>query len=192
MGRQLWTSIRLLAVATVVLGICYPLALVGLGSAAVSGRADGSLVSRPNGDVVGSELIGQNFSGPRWFHSRPSAAGADGYDAMASGGSNLGPNNPTLVEQIEQRRRSVALANGVDPGDVPPDALTASGSGLDPHISPEYARIQIRRVAAANNLSESLVADVVARHLSGPDLGFIGEPRVNVLEINLDLQQMAP
>jgi K+-transporting ATPase ATPase C chain len=111
---------------------------------------------------------------------------------MASGGSNLGPNNPTLVDQIEQRKRSAALANGVDPGDVPPDALTASGSGLDPHISPEYARIQIRRVAAANHLSESLVADLVARHVMGPDLGFIGEPRVNVLEVNLELQHVAP
>lgn len=190
-GRQLLAAVRFLALATVVLGLLYPLAMTGLAQLIAPGRADGSLL-RVDGEVVGSVLIGQAFTGadgnplPEYFQSRPSASG---YDGAASGGSNLGPNAPELVELVEGRRAAVAELEGVGVGDVPADAVTASASGLDPDISPEYAAIQVDRVAAARGVPADVVRELVAEHSSGRDLGVIGAPHVRVLELNLALDQ---
>lgn len=181
--RQAWIAVRLIIVGTVVLGVVYPLVVTGVGAVMASGAAKGSLVEQ-NGTVVGSALIGQNFAGDQWFQPRPSAAGTDGYDAMSSGGSNLGPNNEELVEAVGERRAAVEAQDGAG-STVPPDALTASASGLDPHISPEYARLQVSRVAQANGLSESAVAGLVDANTAGRQFGFLGEERVNVLLLNL-------
>ncbi|PRY15333.1 potassium-transporting ATPase subunit KdpC [Kineococcus rhizosphaerae] len=187
--RQARTGLLLLIAATVVLGVLYPLAVFGIGRL-TPGRADGQIVSS-GGTAVGSRIIGQAFTGDQWFWPRPSAAGKDGYDPTSSGASNLGPNNPDLLKAVEERRAAVAAADGTNPADVAPDALTASGSGLDPDISPEYARQQVARVAGARGLSEQQVADLVAQHTAGRQLGFLGEPTVNVLELNLALQALA-
>lgn len=187
--RQAWVGLRLLLLMTVLLGVLYPLAVLVVGRVAPA-TSDGSYVTTPDGTVVGSALIGQQFDGAEWFHSRPSAAG-EGYDALASGGSNLGPENPVLVAAVAERIAAVALDNGVDPSQVPPDAVTASGSGLDPHISPEYAEIQVDRVAAARGLEPAEVRSLVERSTEGRILGFIGEPAVNVLELNLALSALA-
>jgi K+-transporting ATPase ATPase C chain len=136
------------------------------------------------GKDVGSSLIGQDFTGTRWFHSRPSAPG---YDALASAGSNLGPNSPDLLKAVQKARAQVAQENGVAPSTVPPDAVTSSGSGLDPHISTAYADLQVARVARARGLSVTDVQQLVDDHTQGRILGFLGEPRVNVLELNLAL-----
>ena len=140
-------------------------------------------------DAVGSLLIGQAFDGPEWFHPRPSAAG-DGYDTLASAGSNLGPLNEDLLAAVEERRTAVADAEGIEPADVPVDALTASGSGLDPDISPAYAQLQVARVARERGLSKDEVRALVDDATVGRDLGVLGEPRVNVLRLNLALQTM--
>lgn len=193
-GRTLWVSIRALFVFTVILGLGYTAAITAIGQLALPAQAHGSLVRDGSGAVVGSSLIGQSFSDadgaplPEYFQPRPSAAG-DGYDAAASSGSNLGPENPDLVAAIAQRTAEVAARDGVAEADVPPDAVTASASGLDPHISPAYAAIQIDRVARARGLSPAVVAALVAAHTTGPDLGFLGEPVVNVLELNLALDE---
>ncbi len=139
--------------------------------------------------MVGSSLIGQAFEGPEWFHPRPSAAG-DGYDALASGASNYGPNSEDLLTLIDERRAEVAAANGVDPSQVPPDAVTASGSGLDPDISVEYANLQVARVAKARGPRPRRGLALVEENTSGRQLGFIGEPRVNVLMLNLALERL--
>jgi K+-transporting ATPase ATPase C chain len=183
--RQAWVGLRLLLVMTVLLGVVYPFAVFLVGRV-VSGTSDGSYVAASDGTVVGSALIGQQFEGAEWFHPRPSAAG-DGYDPLASSGSNLGPENPDLVAAVTERIAAVAAEDGVDPSQVPPDAVTASGSGLDPAISPDYAAIQVERVARARGVDPSVVRDLVAQHTSGRILGFIGEPTVNVLELNLAL-----
>lgn len=183
--RQAWVGLRVLLVMTVLLGIVYPLAIFAVGRI-VPSLSDGSRVTDSTGTVVGSRLIGQTFDGPEWFQSRPSAAG-DGYDALASGGSNLAADNPALVDAVAERKAAAAAADGVAPAAVPPDAVTASGSGLDPDISPEYADQQVSRVAKARGLSEETVAGLVADNTQGRLLGFIGEPRVNVLELNLAL-----
>lgn len=189
--RQFGTAVRALLVLTLALGVAYPLAITGLGQIALADRTDGQPLTL-DGQVVGSAIIGQAFTDaggaalPEWFQSRPSAAG-DGYDGGASSGSNLGPENPDLVAAIEQRRRAVAELEGVDASAVPPDAVTASASGLDPHISPAYARLQVPRVAAARGLKESDVAALVEENTQGPDLGYLGEPTVNVVQLNLDL-----
>jgi K+-transporting ATPase ATPase C chain len=191
-GRQVVAAVRLLVLATVVLGLVYPLALVGLGQVLAPGRADGSLVHSSSGQVVGSSLIGQGFvsaSGsplPQYFQSRPSASD---YDGRASGGSNLGPNSPELVAEVTARRQQVAAFNGVPAAEVPADAVTASGSGLDPGISPAYAALQIRRVAVERGVSEADVSALVAGATHGRDLGFIGAPWVDVLELNLSLDR---
>ncbi|MDP9736011.1 MULTISPECIES: potassium-transporting ATPase subunit KdpC [unclassified Curtobacterium] len=188
--RSTGVAIRLALLSTVVLGVAYPLAVWGVGQAAFHDQANGSMVTDSSGKVVGSSLIGQSFAGAqadRWFQSRPSAAGEDGYDANASSGSNLGPNNPDLLKSIEERRAAVAEADGVSAADVPADAVTASGSGLDPDISPEYALQQVARVADARGLSESTVRTLVERHTESRQVGFLGEPVVNVLELNLAL-----
>lgn len=182
-ARQAWIAVRLIVVGALLLGVVYPLAVTGIGAVVAAGSAKGSLVES-DGVVVGSELIGQNFAGDQWFQSRPSAAGTDGYDAMSSGGSNLGPNSEALLTAVQERRAVVQAQAGAGVL-VPPDALTASGSGLDPHISPEYARLQVSRVAKANGLSEIAVADLVEANTAGRQLGFLGEQRVNVLLLNL-------
>ncbi|XBB65642.1 potassium-transporting ATPase subunit KdpC [Nocardioides sp. WV_118_6] len=182
--RQSLAGLRLLLVMTVLLGVGYPLAVWAAGQA-FGDRADGQPIES-NGQVVGSRLLGQQFEGAQWFHSRPSA---NDYDSLASAPSNLGPSNPDLLALIAERRAQVAQTEGVDPAAVPPDALTASGSGLDPHISPAYAALQVERVAAANGLSEATVRRLVAEHTTGRSLGFLGEPGVNVLELNLAVQR---
>lgn len=186
---QSWAGIRMLAALTVLLGLAYPLAMTGFAQAALPGRADGALVER-DGDIVGSELIGQSFAGdPAYFQSRPSAAG-DGYDALASSASNLSPENPDFVAAVAHRIADVAAFDGVDEADVAPDAVLASGSGLDPHISPEYAEQQVARVAAERGLEADVVRDLVDVHTDGRTLGFLGEPRVNVLLLNLALDDL--
>ena len=194
-ARQTWAGLRVLLVLTVLLGFVYPLAVTGIAQVAFPWQANGSLVSSTGervtsrDDAVGSLLIGQAFDGPEWFHPRPSAAG-DGYDTLASAGSNLGPLNEDLLAAVEERRTAVADAEGIDPADVPVDALTASGSGLDPDISPEYAQLQVARVARERGLSQDEVRALVDDATVGRDLGVLGEPRVNVLRLNLALQTM--
>src|SRR5262245_49829204 len=186
--RQLWAALRMLIVMTVLLGLAYPLVMTGFAQVAFPGRADGSLVER-DGKIVGSSLIGQSFDGkPEYFQSRPSAAG-DGYDPLASSASNLGPENKDLIAAIQERRQAACKPDGTDPGKVAPDALLASGSGLDPQISPEYAEQQVARVARERGLSEDAVRSLVAENTDGRMLGFLGEPAVNVLLLNLALTQ---
>ncbi len=186
---QYWVAIRAMLALTVVLGVGYPLIVTGIGQATMSWQANGSPVT-DGGKTVGSALIGQSFTDadgkplPQWFQSRPSAAG-DGYDGGASSGSNLGPENTDLVASIEERRAAIADFEGVDPATVPADALTASASGLDPHISPAYALLQVPRVAAERGLDEGEVRALVERLTQGPDLGYLGESTVNVLQLNL-------
>lgn len=183
-ARQSLAGLRVLLILTVVLGGFYPLAVYGVGRL-VPDRADGSLLEI-DGQVVGSRLIGQAFDGDEWFRSRPSAAG-DGYDPLASGASNLGPENPDLLAAVEQRRTDVAEREDVEPEDVPADAVTASGSGLDPHISPAYAELQVPRVARVRGLDEAVVRELVADATTERELGFLGEPRVNVVQLNAAL-----
>jgi K+-transporting ATPase ATPase C chain len=189
--RTAGVAVRAMAVLTVVLGVGYTAVVTGIGQLALPAQADGSLVSA-DGQVVGSSLIGQSFQDsdgdalPEWFQSRPSAAG-DGYDASASSGSNLGPENDDLVSSIEDRKAAIAESDGVDPSTIPADALTASASGLDPHISPEYAREQVTRIASARGIPEQQVERLVDAHVQGRDLGYLGEPTVNVLELNIAL-----
>ncbi len=183
---QLVAAARVLLVMTVLLGLAYPLAVTALAQGAVPGRADGALVVR-DGEVVGSALLGQSFAGePGYFQSRPSAAG-DGYDARASGASNLSPENPAFVAEVRRRIAEVAAYDGVAADEVAPDAVLASGSGLDPHISPAYAEQQVARVARARDLPRPEVRSLVEAHTSGRTLGFLGEPRVDVLALNLAL-----
>jgi K+-transporting ATPase ATPase C chain len=182
--RQSLAGLRLLLVLTVILGLGYPLAVFAVGRL-VPDRADGSMLT-VDGQVVGSSLVGQAFDGDEWFLPRPSAAG-DGYDPLASGASNLGPENADLLATVAERVAEVAEREGVDPSAVPPDAVTASGSGLDPDISPEYARLQVDRVARARGLDPDTVRALVDDHVQGRDLGFLGDPHVNVLELNAAL-----
>jgi potassium-transporting ATPase KdpC subunit len=186
--RQLGTAVRTLLAMTVILGLAYPLAVWVIGQAAFRDQAAGSLIEQ-NGQVVGSRLIGQEFTGPEWFHSRPSATGDTPYDGLNSYGSNLGPTNPELVKAVKERKAQIAKENGVPPAQVPPDAVTASSSGLDPHISPAYAAIQVDRVAEERGLSPAQVRDLVAEHTDHPSLGFLGEPGVNVVQLNLTLDK---
>jgi K+-transporting ATPase ATPase C chain len=192
--KQHVAALRVLLVLTVILGFLYPLALTGVAQLITPGRANGSLISS-DGQTVASKLIGQSFTDakgnplPQWFQSRPSAAGA-GYDPTASGASNLGPESDTLLKEVEARRAAAAALDAVAPGAVPPDALTASGSGLDPDISPAYAYQQVARVAKARGLGVQQVRALVARHVQGRQLSFLGEPVVNVVELNLALDRM--
>ncbi|MDQ1606648.1 MAG: potassium-transporting ATPase KdpC subunit [Microbacteriaceae bacterium] len=192
--RQYWVALRAMIVLTVALGIIYPLVITAAGLLAPS-QANGSLVT-VNGQTVGSSLIGQSFTDkngnalPQWFQSRPSAAGT-GYDGGASSGSNQGTESETLIKAIKNRKAAIAKSDGVNPASIPPDALTASASGLDPQISPTYAREQIARVAAARNLSVSTVTTLVNSFVQAPNLGYLGEPTVNVLELNIALSKLA-
>ncbi len=188
-ARRGIAALRVLIVLTLGIGLAYPLLFTGASQLLAGGRADGSYVENADGEVVGSSLIGQSFDGPEWFHSRPSAAG-DGYDALSSSASNLAADNPDLIALVEERQAQIAEEEGVDIADIPADAVLASGSGLDPHISPAYAQLQIDRVAAERDLDEAVVADLVADHTEGRQLGFLGEPRVNVLLLNLALEQL--
>ena len=192
--RQTWTAIRALLILTLVLGLGYPLVITGIGQLTLNNNANGQLVE-VDGDVVGSAIIGQSFTDadgvalPEWFQSRPSAAGA-GYDGGASSGSNYGPENEDLIAAIGDRQAAISEPDGVAVGDIPADAVTASGSGLDPHISPEYARLQVPRVAAARGLGEQEVRDLVESMIQGRDLGYLGEPTVNVLLLNIALTEL--
>jgi potassium-transporting ATPase KdpC subunit len=178
-----------LATFTVLVGLAYPLLLFGIGQAAFRGGADGSLVTA-DGRVVGSRLIGQSFDAPGYFWGRPSAAG-DGDDATASGASNLGPTSRRLADTVQQRIKALLAADpGTTAADIPAELVTASGSGLDPDISPAAAHFQVRRVAAARGLDPERVRALVRRHTQGRALGFLGEPRVNVLQLNLALDTL--
>lgn len=189
--RTTLVALRAMIILTLVLGVAYPLVVTGLGAVLLPGRAGGSTVEVA-GAVVGSSLIGQSFTDangnplPEYFQSRPSAAG-DGYDGAGSSGSNLGPENPDLINAIQERQQQVAAFNNVEVNAVPPDAVTASSSGLDPHISPAYARLQVARVALARSLPEAQVRDLVKASIAPRDLGFMGEETVNVLELNVAL-----
>ncbi|HEV8651722.1 MAG TPA: potassium-transporting ATPase subunit KdpC [Actinomycetes bacterium] len=172
---------------TVICGLLYPLLMFGVGQVAFRGATDGSLVRR-NGRVVGSALIGQSFTDPRYFWGRPSAAGPDGYDPTASGASNLGPTSKKLAGTIAERVDALLKANpGKTAADIPVELVTASGSGLDPNISPAGAEFQVERVAQARGLDVEAVRRLVEEHTQGRDLGVLGEPRVNVLRLNLAL-----
>jgi K+-transporting ATPase ATPase C chain len=185
-GAELRTSaIATLALCVLLCGV-YPVLVWGVAQGLFRDKANGSLIER-DGKVIGSALIGQPFTAPGYFHPRPSAAG-DGYDAVKSGGSNLGPISRKLIETVEERIARVRAENGLPPdAPIPADAVTASGSGLDPHISVKYALLQARRVALARGLSEDEMLKKIEAHTEGRDLGILGEPRVNVLELNRDL-----
>lgn len=166
----------------------YPLVVTGISRAAFKDKADGSLITDASGKVIGSTLLGQNFSGEKYFHPRPSAAGANGYDAASSSGSNLGPTSQKLADQIKERVAAYRATNGMaETQEVPADAVTASASGLDPHVSPANAALQANRVARARNLPVEKVRELIEAHTDKPDLGILGEPRVNVLRLNLAL-----
>jgi K+-transporting ATPase ATPase C chain len=188
-ARRGIAALRILLVLTLGLGLAYPLLFTGAAQLLASDRAGGAYVENADGDVVGSSLIGQTFDEPQWFHSRPSAAG-EGYDALSSSASNLAADNPDLIALVQERQALIAAEEGVDTADIPADAVLASASGLDPHISPEYARVQIDRVAAERGLDRATVANLVEDHIEGRQLGFLGEPRVNVLLLNLALQRL--
>lgn len=191
--RQAAAGLRVLLLMTLVLGVAYPLLVTGVAQVALPWRADGSLLTATGArtteadDAVGSALLGQEGDASL-FLPRPSAGG---WDPLATGGSNLGPENPELLATVEQRRAEVAEFEGVGPGDVPPDAVTASGSGLDPHISPAYAALQVPRVARAQGLDEASVLALVRAHTAGRALGVLGEPRVDVLGLNLAVLRAA-
>ncbi|TCC40809.1 K(+)-transporting ATPase subunit C [Kribbella speibonae] len=194
--RQFGVALRALLVFTAVLGIVYPLVMTGAAQALFHGNANGSIV-KVDGKDVASDLIGQAYTmdsgkkdsdgeaimvaDPKWFQTRPSASA---YDGAASGGSNLGPNNADLIAAIDERRKAVAELEGVDPSQVPPDAVTASASGLDPSISPAYAALQVNRVARERNLPVATVQKLVKDATQGRTLGFLGEPAVNVVKLN--------
>lgn len=187
MRRNMMVAIRFTVVTTIVFGLGYPLLITGLSQWWFPRQANGSLIEK-NGQVVGSRLIGQTFSGEKYFHSRPSAAG-NGYDPTASGGSNLGPTNQALVTRVEQDVTKWRQENPNMP--IPADLVTASGSGLDPDISPASADFQLPRVAKARGMSEEQLRPIVAKHTQAREFGVLGEARVNVLELNLDLDDSA-
>lgn len=188
MGSVISVSLRMVIAMTILCGIIYPLAITGISQVIFPDQANGSMVTDASGKVVGSRLIGQNFKSDKYFWSRPSAAGDDGYDASASSASNKGPTSKDLIDFVDKYAADYRAANGLAAdAPVPGQAVTRSGSGLDPHISPADAEIQTARVAKARNMSVEDVKKIVAQHTEGATLGFIGDPRVNVLELNLAL-----
>jgi len=188
MKKNLITAVLMTIATTVLLGIIYPLVVTGLAKLLFPDQASGQLIQK-DGKIIGSRIIGQTFAGPGYFHTRPSAAG-NGYDAGNSGGSNLGPTNQKLVDRVKS---DVARLQAENPGQpVPVDLVTASGSGLDPDISPAAAEFQVPRVVRERGLSEDQVRQLIRKHTAGRQLGFLGEPRVNVLELNLDLDTLRP
>ena len=190
MKKNLITAILMTLVTTILLGLIYPFVVTGLAQVIFPDKANGQLIRNADGTVVGSRLIGQPFSSPGYFRSRPSAAGASGYDASASSGSNLGPTNQKLIDRVKADVEKLQTENPGKP--VPVDLVTTSGSGLDPHISPAGAEFQVPRVARERGMSEAEVRNVVAAHTEGRQFGFLGEARVNVLELNLDLDHKKP
>jgi K+-transporting ATPase ATPase C chain len=189
---QLRPAVVLLVLLSVLTGLAYPLLVTGIAQVVFPRQADGSLIVRPDGTVAGSMLIGQPFDDPKYFWGRLSATGPFAYNAAVSSGSNLGPLNPTLVENAQGRIDALRQADPQNRDAIPVDLVTASGSGLDPHISPAAARWQAGRVARARGLSLAAVEALVARHTEARQWGFLGEPRVNVLTLNLALDGMAP
>ncbi|KAA6220318.1 potassium-transporting ATPase subunit C [Streptomyces filamentosus] len=211
-GRVLWAGLRALLVLTLVCGVLYPLAVTGVARLTMPGRANGSEIADASGKVVGSELIGQTYTLPlkdgeetpapdlRWFQPRPSnGLGTNSvntqYSIVLSGATNRSGDNEDLIRWVKDAKAAVVEDNStpghaVKPSDVPADAVTSSGSGLDPHISPEYAKLQVHRVAARNGLDVAAVEKLVADHTDGRILGFVGEPRVNVLRLNVALRDM--
>jgi potassium-transporting ATPase KdpC subunit len=192
--KELLSDIRGAIVSTLILAVVccglYPLAVWGIAQVAFAHKANGSLIVAKDGTIRGSELLGQNFTDAKYFHPRPSAAG-NGYDAANSGGSNLGPTSQKLNDAIKERIASYRSENGLKESDaVPGDAVTASGSGLDPQISVRNADLQVPRIAKARGLSEKNVRTLITRNTAGPDLGFLGEPGVNVLKLNLSLDSL--
>lgn len=183
MKKQLLTSIWMTIATTILLGIIYPLVVTGLAQILFHDKANGQLIER-NGEAIGSRIIGQAFTGPNYFYSRPSAAG-NGYDAANSGGTNLAPTNQKLIDRVKNDAATLQKQNPNQP--VPVDLLTTSASGLDPDITPAAAEFQVSRVARERGLPEAAVRALVSQHTRGRDLGLLGEPRVNVLELNLAL-----
>jgi K+-transporting ATPase ATPase C chain len=190
MKQQIRPALTMLLILTVLTGLVYPLAVTGLAQLFFPDQANGSLIVH-NGKVIGSKLIGQYFDKPEYFWSRPSATSPFPYNAAASGGSNLGPTNPALIEAVKARAAALRAA---DPGNdlpIPVDLVTASGSGLDPHISPAAALYQLKRVARARGLNDDTVLTLVTQHTEGRQFGLLGERRVNVLQLNLALDALS-
>lgn len=188
--KQLIIAIKITVAMAIVTGVAYPLLVTGLAKAIFPRQAAGSLIEA-NGKTVGSELIGQRFTRPEYFHGRPSAAGSDGYDGLASGGSNLGPTNQKLIDRVREDAKKFREENPTYHGPIPADMLTASGSGLDPDISPASADAQVDRVASARHMTAEAVRQLVAANTEERQLGVLGEPRVNVLKLNLALDRAA-
>ncbi|MDX3781331.1 potassium-transporting ATPase subunit KdpC [Streptomyces europaeiscabiei] len=193
-GRMAWAALRMLLVLTVVTGVIYPLVVTGIGQVAFHDKANGSM-AEVDGREVGSTLIGQSWNikgtdkpDPKWFQGRPSNSG---YDPLATGSGQLGADDPTLVKDVKAAKKQVAVFNGVPESEVPKDAVTGSASAIDPDISPEYADIQAKRVAEANGLSVAQVEKLVKDHTEGRTLGFLDQPRVNLLELNIALKELA-
>jgi len=189
MKKNLVTAVLMTVVTTILLGIIYPLVVTGIAKALFPNKANGQLIER-NGKIIGSRIIGQPFAGPGYFYSRPSAAGNNGYDAANSGGSNLGPTNQKLIDRVKQDTARLQAENPQQP--VPIDLVTTSASGLDPDISPAAADFQVPRVARERSMSPDELRRLIAKHTETRQLGFLGEPRVNVLELNLDLDSSYP
>lgn len=193
-GRMAWAALRMLLVLTVVTGVIYPLVVTGIGQVVFHDKANGSM-AEADGREVGSTLIGQNWNikgtdnpDPKWFQGRPSHSG---YDPLSTGSGQLGADDPTLVKDVRAAKKQVADFNGVPESEVPEDAVTGSASAIDPDISPEYADIQVKRVAEANGLAVAQVEKLVEDHTEGRTLGFLDQPRVNVLELNIGLRERA-
>jgi K+-transporting ATPase ATPase C chain len=189
LSKQIYPAVAMMLILTVITGVIYPFLVTGLSQVLFKSQAHGSLIEK-NGEIIGSRLIGQTFTKPGYFHSRPSAAG-NGYDSMASGGTNLGPTNKKLLEgNVKGAVETLSKENPKAP--IPVDLVTSSGSGLDPHITPAAAEFQIERVALERGISPNELRQLVKEHTEGRQFGFLGEPRVNVLELNLALDAIRP
>ena len=191
MWSEILPGLRINLFVTVLFGVAYPLLITGISQVVFPHQANGSLIT-VDGKVVGSELIGQNFTKPEYFQPRPSAAGSDGYDAMSSGGSNYGPTNQKLIDRVKASLDKFHKENPDYQGPIPADLLTTSASGLDPHVSPDSAKAQAARVAKARGATVDQIQQLIAQFTDGPDLGVLGDPRVNVLNLNLALDRQFP
>jgi K+-transporting ATPase ATPase C chain len=191
MWKQLMPGLRMTLLMTVLTGLIYPGIVTGICQVLFPNQANGSLISR-DGHIIGSALIGQNFTRPEYFEPRPSAAGSDGYDATASGGSNLGPTSQKLADRVKASVEKFRKENPDFTGPIPADLVTASGSGLDPHLTPQSVEAQLPRVAKARGTTPEQIQPLITQLTEGRDLGFLGEPRVNVLQLNLALDSQFP
>lgn len=190
MWKQAISAVMMVMLLTAITGLIYPLAMTGLALALFPDQANGSMI-RVDGKTVGSVLIGQNFTKPEYFQGRPSAAGQDGYDAASSSGSNLGPTNQKLIDAAKERLEGIRSANGLETSQkIPADAVLTSASGLDPHITPDYAYLQAERIAKARGLRIEAVQSLIGSQVEGRQFGFLGEMRVNVLKLNLTLDTL--